>query len=107
MLKRLTIVTPVYNEEEVIELFYKRTRGVLETLSDKYICRILFVVDQCTDNTLDILFKVAEADQAVQIIGLSSRFGHQMSLLAGIDAAEDADIIIMMDSDLQHPPELR
>jgi dolichol-phosphate mannosyltransferase len=49
---------------------------------------------------------IAARDPEVQVIALSSRFGHQMSLLAGIDHADDADAIVMMDSDLQHPPEI-
>jgi polyisoprenyl-phosphate glycosyltransferase len=67
---------------------------------------ILFVVDRCTDNTLDVLRGVVAGDPRSKVIALSSRFGHQMSLLAGIENSLNADAIIMMDSDLQHPPEL-
>ncbi|MHB8914789.1 MAG: glycosyltransferase family 2 protein [Thiobacillus sp.] len=102
---RLTVVTPVYNEEQVIEHFHSRTRGVLSTLEDVD-ATILFVVDRCTDNTLSVLRRLVENDPNAKIIALSSRFGHQMSLLAGIENSLDADVIIMMDSDLQHPPEL-
>lgn len=102
---KLTIVAPVFNEEEIIEQFYKRTRSVLNQLQDTQ-ASILFVVDRSTDKTLDILRKIAKEDQQVQVISLSSRFGHQMSLMAGIEAAHDADAIVMIDSDLQHPPEL-
>jgi dolichol-phosphate mannosyltransferase len=65
----------------------------------------MFVVDKCSDNTLQVLIDIAQKDSSVQIISLSSRFGHQMSLVAGMDHTE-SDIVIMMDSDLQHPPEL-
>jgi glycosyltransferase involved in cell wall biosynthesis len=78
---------------------------VLRTLEPAYLSRIMFVVDRGQDETLSILKNIASVDRAVQVLGLSSRFGHQMSLLAGIDHA-DADAIIMMDSDLQHPPSL-
>ena len=104
--KKLIIVTPVFNEESVIGKFYEQTKSVLTSLGARYDTYILFVVDRCTDKTLDILKEIAAKDIHVQVLGLSSRFGHQMSLLAGIDHAGGADVIVMMDSDLQHPPEL-
>lgn len=104
-MKTVTVVCPVYNEEAVIELFYREVKAVLNKLTDRYQSRILFVVDRGQDATLDILKRIAELDPSVMILALSSRFGHQMSLLAGIDHS-DADAVIMMDSDLQHPPEL-
>lgn len=102
---KLSVVTPVFNEEQVIEYFHARTRGVLNSLEDVE-ATILFVVDRCTDNTLNVLRSLVVDDPHSKIIALSSRFGHQMSLLAGIENSLDADAIIMMDSDLQHPPEL-
>lgn len=104
-MKTLTVISPVYNEEDVIESFYRRLSYELLRLSESYESKILFVVDRSPDRTLDILKKVAKNDDSVQILALSSRFGHQMSLLAGIDHV-DADVVIMMDCDLQHPPEL-
>jgi glycosyltransferase involved in cell wall biosynthesis len=102
---KLTIVAPVFNEEAVIEKFHDRTSLVLDAL-DGVDSRILYVVDRCTDNTLEVLRHIAERDSRAHVLALSSRFGHQMSLLAGIEHSLDADAIIMMDSDLQHPPEL-
>ncbi len=99
----LTIISPVFNEVDVIEHFYKELKTVLTPL--KYTSKILFVLDKSSDGTIDVLKKIAHQDPSVQILSLSSRFGHQMSLLAGIDHA-DADMAIMMDCDLQHPPEL-
>jgi polyisoprenyl-phosphate glycosyltransferase len=103
--KALTVVTPVFNEEQVIAQFYDRTMRVLDSLASRYDVRLLFVVDRSTDRTLQILRDIAARDSRAQVISLSSRFGHQMSLLAGIDHAQEADVIVMMDSDLQHPPE--
>jgi len=103
-MKTLTVVSPVYEEEQVIEGFYKELKSVLSSLVG-YASTILFVVDRSTDDTLDILERIALADRSVRVLSLSSRFGHQMSLLAGIDHA-DSDALIMMDSDLQHPPSL-
>ena len=103
---KLTVLAPVFNESDVIGCFYEETARVLTGLGERFDTHLLFVVDRCTDNTLDIIKSIAARDPRVQIIGMSSRFGHQMSLLAGIDHAVDADAIVMMDSDLQHPPEM-
>lgn len=102
---KLTVVTPVYNEEQVIAHFHARTREVLNSINDVE-ATIMYVVDRCTDNSLNILRDLEAVDPKAKVIALSSRFGHQMSLLAGIENSLDADVIIMMDSDLQHPPEL-
>lgn len=101
----LAVVAPVFNEEAVIEKFHSRTSVVLESI-ESIDFRIVYVVDRCTDNTLEILRNIARSDPKTTVIALSSRFGHQMSLLAGIEHALDSDAIVMMDSDLQHPPEL-
>jgi dolichol-phosphate mannosyltransferase len=90
----------------VIAEFHRRVRDVLDSIADRYEARVLFVVDRCTDDTVGVLRRIASQDPKAQVLTLSSRFGHQMSLLAGVDSAQDADAIVMMDSDLQHPPEL-
>ena len=102
---KLTMVTPVYNEELVIPHFYARTRAVLDTLTDVD-ADILFVCDGSSDRSMEILRGIVEKDKKARVIGFSTRFGHQMALLAGIEAANTADAVVMMDSDLQHPPEL-
>lgn len=102
---KLTVVAPVYNEEEVIRHFHSRTVEILKLLDDVD-ANILFVVDKCTDNTLEVLRSIVAKDPASSVIAMSARFGHQMALLAGIENSLDSDVIIMMDSDLQHPPEL-
>ncbi len=102
---KLTVVTPAYNEEQVIESFYRRTRAVLDTLPETT-ANIVFVVDRGRDRTVEILRGLAAQDPLITVLALSSRFGHQMSLLAGIEKAQDADAVVMMDCDLQHPPEL-
>lgn len=101
-MKTLTIVSPVFQEADVIAAFYRELKAELDKLRG-YASTILFVVDRGEDNTLDILKDISTRDPSVRVLGMSSRFGHQMSLLAGIDHA-DSDLIIMMDSDLQHPP---
>ena len=104
-LPSLQIVCPVYNEQEVIQLFHSALSSTLSIIENRYQWRILYVVDSSSDATMNILKKFSEEDKRIQIISLSNRFGHQMSLVAGIDHC-NSDAVIMMDSDLQHPPEL-
>lgn len=102
---KLTVIAPVYNEEEVIGAFHAHLGEVLASLADVD-AKILYIVDRCTDNTLEVLRELVRNDRRTKVIALSARFGHQMSLVAGIDNALEADAVVMMDSDLQHPPEL-
>lgn len=101
----LSVISPVYNEAEVIAEFHDRLARALATLAGRYTPDILYVVDRSTDRTLEILKEIAARDSRVRLLALSARFGHQMSLVAGMDHC-DADAIIMLDCDLQHPPEL-
>lgn len=102
--KRLCIVCPCYNEAEAIGQFYQRLTEVLVTLhATDY--RIQFIDDGSTDDTLAKLNEIAERDPRVTVYSLSRNFGHQVALSAGLDAAV-GDAVIMMDSDLQHPPEV-
>ncbi|MEK7208377.1 MAG: glycosyltransferase family 2 protein [Patescibacteria group bacterium] len=103
-MRTLTVIAPVYNEEEVIADFYRELRSALTALSG-WRSTMLFVVGRGSDRTLPILKELADKDKTLRVLHLSARFGHQMQLLAGIDHA-DSDAVIMMDSDLQHPPAL-
>jgi dolichol-phosphate mannosyltransferase len=95
----------VYNEEEVILDFHAELVKVVDALYPRFLSEIIYVVDRCTDRTLELLSGVAVGDRRVKILALSTRFGHQMSLLAGIDHAR-GDAVVMLDSDLEHPPGL-
>lgn len=101
--KLIQVISPVYNEEDVIEEFYSQLSATLQSVEERYCYKIMLVADKCTDRTAEILVDLAKNDPRLQILLLSNRFGHQMSLLAGLDHSE-ADAVIMMDSDLQHPP---
>jgi dolichol-phosphate mannosyltransferase len=103
-MKTLTVVCPVYNEQEVIASFHAELRRALDGLAG-WSSSVLYVVDRCQDGTLGVLRGIAGADPSVRVLALSARFGHQMSLLAGLDHC-DSDAVVMMDSDLQHPPSL-
>ena len=98
----LCVVTPCYNEEEVVEKFYEALKPVLKSLTGLN-HRIIFVDDGSRDRTLEKLNALAALDPAVHVYALSRNFGHQIALTAGLDAAR-GDAVIMMDSDLQHPP---
>ena len=102
-MRTLTIIAPVFEEAESIGLFYSKLREELDQLRDRYSVVLLFVCDPSRDRTEEILTELASKDPAVQVICFSRRFGHQAALLAGMDHAT-GDAVIMMDSDLQHPP---
>jgi polyisoprenyl-phosphate glycosyltransferase len=103
-MKLLSVVCPVYKEAEVIRDFYAALVAVLNNLRD-YDYEVIFAADRSPDRTHEILDAIAATNAKVKVLHLSNRFGHQMSLLAGIDHSQ-GDAIVMMDSDLQHPPEL-
>ena len=100
---RLDLVVPIYNEVDGLQAFYDELCHVLVGLEHE--TRLLFVDDGSTDDTPALLSRLAESDPRVAIITLSRNFGHQVALTAGLDRA-DADIVITLDGDGQHPPEL-
>jgi glycosyltransferase involved in cell wall biosynthesis len=102
-MKTVDIILPVFNEEEVLETFHDCLTTVLKTLVDRYRFSICYVLDRSADGSVDVLKRLAARDPAVTVLHLSRRFGHQMSLVAGIDQSR-GDAVIMMDCDLQHPP---
>ena len=98
------VVIPVFNEARVLELTYSRVAAALDGMDDVS-WTILFVSDGSTDETATILQSLAARDHRVAYICLARNFGHQAALAAGLDHA-DADVVITMDGDLQHPPEM-
>src|SRR3989344_2596537 len=103
-LKTLTVIAPVYNEANIIADFYNALKKEL-LLEKEYNATILLVVDPGKDNTITVLKKLSANDARLQVITLSRRFGHQSSLIAGLDYAS-SDLVVMLDADLQHPPEV-
>lgn len=99
----LSLVIPAYNEEPVIP----HLREHLTPLVDSLPCsvEIIFINDGSKDRTLELLFDWVEADPRVRIINLARNFGHQAALTAGLDSA-NGDAVVVMDSDLQDPPEV-
>lgn len=104
-MKKISVVIPMYCEEEVVDICYKRVVNNLNKLSDKYNYEIIFINDGSKDSTLEILKKISDNDKNVKIISFSRNFGHQAAVTAGIRNVT-GDAIIIMDADLQDPPEL-
>ena len=102
-MKTLDVICPVFNEAAVIGDFHGVLRQQLDALGDRYQSRIIFVVDRSTDGTEDVVSRLCASDPSLTAIVLSARFGHQMSLVAGMDHST-ADWCVMMDCDLEHPP---
>ena len=102
-IESVAIVVPVYNEEDAIEILHASICRVIDSLP----CRCLFyyINDGSTDRTGEILERMAESDARVTAVELSRNFGHQAALTAGLDLAK-GDVVITMDGDGQHPPEL-
>jgi glycosyltransferase involved in cell wall biosynthesis len=97
----LTVVAPVYNEEATIDEFYARVCTALEGLRFE----LVLVDDGSADGSAAALERLAENDPRVRIVFLSRNFGHQTALTAGLDHAR-GDAVVMLDADLQDPPEL-
>lgn len=104
-MKKISVVIPMYYEEEVVDICYKRVVNNLNKLSDKYNYEIIFINDGSKDSTLEILKKISDNDKNVKIISFSRNFGHQAAVTAGIRNVT-GDAVIIMDADLQDPPEL-
>ena len=102
-MKLISIVVPVYNEEVNIRHFYEAIREVMEPLP--YTFELIFVDDGSTDSSREILHALEQEDERVQPIFLARNSGHQLALTCGLDYA-DGDAVIMMDGDMQHPPEM-
>ena len=101
-MRTLTVISPVYNEERVILAFHGELRRALDGLGG-WRSSVLYVVERGSDRSLELLRGLAAAEPEVSVLALSSRFGQQAALLAGLDHC-DADAVVMLDSDLQHPP---
>lgn len=100
----ISIVVPCYNEQEVLGTFHRRMRDVLDGIDGCHF-HFLFINDGSRDGTLSVLRELAEKDRDVSYISFSRNFGKEAAMLAGMDYA-DGDAVILMDADLQHPPEL-
>ncbi|MFW6773714.1 glycosyltransferase family 2 protein [Nocardioides sp. CPCC 205120] len=101
--RRLAYVLPVYDEAEVVETFHRTLSETVAQRPDLDV-EFVYVDDGSSDDSLDRLLALREADDRVTVIALSRNFGHQLAVTAGLDAVGDADAVVVMDTDLQDPP---
>ncbi len=103
MSQKISLIVPCYNEEEVVSLFYREVKKVLNTLTCDY--EILFVNDGSLDHTLERIKEIAAEDSHVQYFSFSRNFGKEAAMFAGFCNA-DGDYVAVMDADMQDPPSL-
>lgn len=103
-MKHITLIVPVYNEEANLAPLYGRIRAAVAPLSG-YQFSVLFVDDGSTDGSLGALVALAREDANIQYLSFSRNFGKEIATTAGLRHAAGS-AAIMMDADLQHPPEL-
>ncbi len=97
----VSVVAPMYDEEETVEVFYDRVRRALDGVRFE----LILVDDASRDRTPALLDRLADADPRVKVLHLSRNFGHQAAITAGLEHAS-GDAVVMLDGDLQDPPEL-
>ena len=100
---KVVLVVPAHNEEEVLALAFAEISKVMGSLDVDW--SIIFVNDGSRDSTLAVLEELYQRDDRVSYISLSRNFGHQSALAAGLDNAV-GDVVITLDADLQHPPDV-
>lgn len=102
-MKKISVVIPMYNEEEVVKASYLRIEKVLEELK-QYDYEMIFIDDGSKDKTFELLQEIAQENEKVKVLSFSRNFGHQAAVTAGIQYVT-GDAIIIIDADLQDPPE--
>lgn len=104
-MKRISIVAPMYNEEEMANMFYNAICEIVKKVEDKYEFEFVIVNDGSKDKTLSILKDLKAKDDRIHLISFSRNYGHESAICAGMQEAK-GDAVIIMDSDLQDPPEV-
>lgn len=99
----ISIVTPVYNEEDNVVFFHEEITKAMKTTGMDY--ELIYVNDGSKDRTDELIRELAEKDPHVRAITFARNFGHQTAITCGMDFAR-GDAVITMDGDMQHPPEL-
>ena len=99
----LSVVVPIFNEEENVSAFHAALGEVLEEIPDA--SEVIYVNDGSRDSSLELLLDIQRHDPQVTVVELSRNFGHQSALTAGMEAAQ-GDAVVLMDGDFQDPPEV-
>lgn len=105
MKKKISIICPVYNEEQTVPLFYRRLQQAIAALKKTYAFELVFTNNASTDGTLAEIQKLRKHDPNIEVLTFSRNFGYQSSILAGITHASGSAIIII-DVDCEDPPEM-
>ncbi|MBR0671444.1 glycosyltransferase family 2 protein [Neoroseomonas soli] len=100
----LSIVVPAYNEQEVLPEFHRRLASALADLGLAW--EVVYVNDGSRDTTLEVMLGLQAADPRVAVVNLSRNFGKEIALTAGLDHARGTDAVVVIDADLQDPPEV-
>lgn len=106
-MKLISIIVPCYNEQEVLPLFYDKINEIMTDMKAKYdylSFELIFINDGSKDKTLPMLRELAKKDKIVRYISFSRNFGKESGMYAGLEASK-GDYVVVMDADLQHPPE--
>lgn len=101
---RVSVVVPVFNEEDVVPELLRRALGALDALPGGP-HELVVVDDGSSDGTRALLEMAAETEPRLLVVALSRNFGHQAAVCAGLDHARRGDVVVVMDGDLQDPPE--
>lgn len=102
--KIISIVVPVFDESEVIDVFHKRCKDIFNSLNE-YTYEIVFIDDGSKDDSYKKMKHLANIDRNIKIIKFSRNFGHQIAITAGTDIANGVAVVVI-DADLQDPPEV-
>ncbi|WP_137178476.1 glycosyltransferase family 2 protein [Roseomonas sp. AR75] len=100
----LSVVVPAYNEQEVLPAFHARIVPVMEAIGLPF--EVVYVNDGSRDTTLEIMLRLQATDPRVAVVNLSRNFGKEIALTAGLDHAAASDAVVVIDADLQDPPEV-
>lgn len=103
--KKLSVVVPTYYQEEGVEEFYRRMKFFFDSIDNGFTYELIFVNDGSTDKTFESLQKINLKDNNVKIVNFSKNFGNQIAIAAGLSKAS-GDVIVIIDDDLQDPPEV-
>lgn len=104
-MREIKIIIPIYNEEESILFLKNRILNVINKI-DNYKIKVLFVDDGSTDKSVQIIKEIRKIDSKFEYLSFSRNFGKETAIIAGLDYSKNSDAVIIMDADLQDPPEL-
>jgi dolichol-phosphate mannosyltransferase len=103
--KIISIVIPVYNEAKNLLNLHMKLEAITSSLPS-FDWEYIFVNDGSSDNSLEVLKKLAQTDKKLKVLDFSRNFGKEIALTAGAHEAKNSDAVVCLDADLQHPPEL-